>query len=65
MRRSMRGNIAEGTMPKGRISMAALGPEYVVKLDRLARKWGCETLSEAGIELLKDAIDEEVRKGMG
>lgn len=65
MRRSTWGNIAEGAIPRGRLSVADLGPEYVVKLDMLARKWGCETLSEAGIELLKDAIDEEVRKGMG
>lgn len=65
MGRSMRGGVAKGTLPIGRLSVAALGPEYAVKLDRLARKWGCETLGEAGMELLKDAIDEELRKGMG
>lgn len=58
-------NYAAGMLPKGRLSVTALGLEYSVKLDRLARKWGCETLGEAGIELLKDAIDEELRKEMG
>lgn len=65
MGRSMRGNASRGTLPSGKISIAALGVEYAVKLDRLARKWGCATLGEAGIELLKDAIDEELRKGVG
>jgi hypothetical protein len=27
-------------------------------LDRLAAKWGCETLSEAALEILKDALAE-------
>jgi len=43
------------------MSTAHLGEEYIIKLDKLARKWGCETLGEAGIELLKDAIDEELK----
>lgn len=58
-------NYATGTLPAGRLSVAALGREYAVKLDRLARKWSCETLSEAAIELLKDAIEEELRKEAG
>lgn len=62
---SRRGENVEGTLPRGRLSIAALGSEYAVKLDRLAQKWGCETLGEAAIELLKDAIDEELRKQMG
>ena len=49
-----------GLLPKGRMSVNALGPEYAIKLDKLARKWGCETLSEAAMEVLKDAIDEEL-----
>lgn len=65
MGKSVRGNVAKGTLPRGRLSAAALGQEYAVKLDRLARKWGCETLGEAAIELLKDAIDEELSKEMG
>jgi len=51
-----------GLLPKGRISVNALAPEYAIKLDKLARKWGCDTLSEAAIELMKDAIDEELEQ---
>ena len=49
-----------GLLPKGRMSVNAIGPEYAIKLDKLARKWGCETLSEAAMEVLKDAVDEEL-----
>lgn len=49
-----------GLLPKGRMSVNALAPEYAIKLDKLARKWGCETLAEAAMEVLRDAIDEEV-----
>ena len=55
------GSVA-GTLPRGRLSTARLDKEYIIKLDKLARKWGCETLGEAGIELLKDAIDEELKE---
>lgn len=50
-----------GTLPRGRLSTAQLGKEYIIKLDKLARKWGCETIGEAALELLKDAIDEELK----
>lgn len=50
-----------GMLPKGSFCLGALGEEYTVKLDRLARRWGCETLGEAALELLKDAVDEEMK----
>ena len=55
------GSVA-GTLPRGRLGTAQLGKEYIIKLDKLARKWGCETLGEAALELLKDAIDEELKE---
>jgi hypothetical protein len=51
-----------GLLPKGRISINDLGTEYAIKLDKLARKWGCETLSEAAMEVLKDAVDDELEQ---
>lgn len=51
-----------GVLPRGRLNISALEKEYTIKLDRLARKWGCETLSEAALEILKDGIDEEVER---
>jgi hypothetical protein len=32
--------------------------EELMTLDRLAAKWGCDTLSEAALEILKDALAE-------
>jgi hypothetical protein len=44
---------------KGRINMGeAFTHEELMTLDRLAAKWGCETLSEAALEILKDALAE-------
>lgn len=57
-----RGSVDSGLLPAGRTSMSGLGKEYKIKLDKLARKWGCSTLGEAAHELLKDAIDEELKK---
>lgn len=54
-------NSVAGTLPRGILGVGKLGVEYIIKLDRLARMWGCETLSEAALELLKDAIDEELK----
>ena len=55
-----RGPSETGLLPRGRLSLVGLGREYSIKLDRLARVWGCETLAEAAVELLKDSIDEEL-----
>jgi len=49
-----------GTLPVGRLGLLNMGDEYCMKLDKLARKWKCETLSEAAIEVLRDAIDKEL-----
>ena len=44
---------------KGRINMGeAFTHEELMTLDRLAAKWGCDTLSEAALEILKDALAE-------
>ena len=51
-----------GTLPRGKLSVAQLDKNYIIKLDKLARRWKCETLAEAALELLKDAIDEELRE---
>lgn len=32
--------------------------DQAIFLDKLARKWGCETLSEAAEEILRDALEE-------
>jgi len=45
-----------------RLSVSDLEPEYIAKLDRLALTWRCETLGEAMLELLCDAIDVETMK---
>lgn len=51
-----------GTLPRGKLCVGDLEEEYIIKLDRLARRWGCQTLGEAAVELLKDAIDEELKE---
>jgi hypothetical protein len=43
----------------GRFNLGAtLTHEELMTLDRLAAKWGCDTLSEAALEILKDALAE-------
>ena len=43
----------------GRFNLrATLTHEELMTLDRLAAKWGCDTLSEAAFEILKDALAE-------
>jgi hypothetical protein len=36
-----------------------LSREQLVALDRLAEKWGCETLTEAAVEIIKDVLEED------
>jgi hypothetical protein len=48
-----------GLLPLGRVNLqASLTIDQLVKLDRLARKWECDNLSEAAIEILRDVIEE-------
>lgn len=51
-----------GLLPKGKVTISGLGMEYAIKLDRLARKWGCETLGEAALELIRDGVDAELER---
>jgi transposase len=47
------------TRLKVRLNMAEdFTHEELATLDRLAGKWGCVTLSEAALEILKDALAE-------
>jgi len=59
---AQRANQKSGMLRRGKTSLGHLGEEYLVKLDKLARLWGCETLSEAAMEILKDGIDDELKK---
>lgn len=48
-----------GLLPLGRISFStSLSKEQIAALDRLARKWGCATLAEAALEILRDGLEE-------
>ncbi len=37
-----------------------LSREQLLALDRLAEAWGCETLAEAAVEIIKDALEDYV-----
>lgn len=48
-----------GLLPLGRTSWEkSMSIEQLAKLDKLARKWECETLSEAAIEIVRDHLEE-------
>ena len=47
-------------MPIGSCRLgAALDPSQLHTLQHMAKTWGCETLSEAAIEILRDHLDEQ------
>ena len=37
-----------------------LSREQLLALDRLAETWGCETLSEAAVEIIKDVLEDYI-----
>lgn len=46
-------------LPAGQFGLLTnLEQRQLVVLDNLAIKWGCETLSEAALEILRDALEE-------
>lgn len=46
-------------LPLGKFGLKEnLTYEQLLKLDDLARKWGCGTRGEAAIEILRDALEE-------
>ena len=47
-----------GLLPFGQVAIGRLSMDQAIFLDKLARKWGCETLSEAAEEILRDALEE-------
>jgi hypothetical protein len=53
-------NPAKGTMMRnGKLGIKEhLSQEQKRKLEKMAREWGCETLAEAALEILRDALEE-------
>lgn len=48
------------SLPFGRVAIGRrLSVSQIVKLDKLARKWGCDNLGDAAIEILRDYLDEQ------
>lgn len=46
-------------LPLGKFGLKEnLTYEQILKLDDLARKWGCETRGEAALEILRDGLEE-------
>jgi len=54
-RRTYRDGMAIGSCRLG----SALDASQLCTLERQAKLWGCETLSEAAIEILRDYLDEQ------
>lgn len=49
----------KSVMKAGRIGVvSSLSDAHLYALDRFARKIGCETLSEAALEILRDELEE-------
>ena len=48
------------SIPVGQVSLLkSLTPDQMEQLDKIAVGWGCETMSEAVIEILRDHLDEQ------